>query len=159
MNLEERLNSAESNAKKALEEVAEVRRMLEKAGPWRPKINEGFYFVINDGFEWRVRYMHYISTGSETLIRAGNCYRTEQEAQDVATQRQFLDEDRSAGDLPPTEHGWTYTVTCHGDGLARYRTTNHAGQRKFSTPELLNVFIEKWGGEKAVAERLKRGWM
>ena len=162
MTPEERLNQAESTAKKALEEVAEARRMIEKARPWVPMTGEMYYAVENDGLEWCTCKTFYESSNArktEKLIAAGNCYRTEQEAEEVATQRQFLDEDRNAGDLPPTAHGWTYTVSWHRDGLAIYRTTNHAGQRKFSTPEVLNAFIEKWGGESAVVARLQKGWV
>lgn len=157
--IKDRLSKIESD-------TAETRKMLEKvetdaksAEPWRPIHNEPYYFVYHDGIRWLVRYETFVRTcvSDAERIKAGNSFRTEAEALEVATHRQFLDEYRNAGDLAPDVEGWTYRVEAHGD-FGVFHSSPCYGRRKFSTREKLNAFIEKWGGEKAVAERLSKGW-
>ena len=156
--IKDRLSKIESD-------TAEARKMLEKveteaksAEPWRPIHNEPYYFVYHDGIRWLVRYETFVKTinSDSERVKAGNSFRTEAEALEVATQRQFLDEDRNAGNLAPDVEGWTYQNLI-GE-LMVFKGYHCTGRRKFSTRELFNAFIEKWGGEKAVAERLSKGW-
>lgn len=162
MTLEERLNKAESTAKKALKEVAEARQMLEKAGPWSPNVKESYFYVHHNGIAWHVSetasFPHMEAGADLRRIASGNCFRTKQEAQEVATQRDFMTEYISAGDLETTDYGFVLWI----DPLGKFeRRQAKAGEtaRKFSTREKVDAFIEKWGGEAEVCQRLTMGWM
>jgi hypothetical protein len=152
MTPEERLNQAESTAKKALEEVAEARRML--VGPWVPKNNERYFYVYHTGIEWKTDW----TCRAPSLIASGNYFQTREEAQEVATQRNFMTEYISAGDLETTDYGFVLWI----DPLGKFeRRQAKAGEtaRKFSTREKIDAFIEKWGGESEVVARLQKGWV
>lgn len=158
--IKDRLSKIESD-------TAEARKMLEKveteaksAEPWRPLERDCYWFARHDGVKWIVDCSQYYSALviAANRVKAGNCYRTEAEALEVATQRQFLDEDRNAGDLAPDAEGLTFHIQA-GNLRVFYSQIACYGRRKFSTRDLLNVFIEKWGGGNAVAERLSRGWV
>ena len=92
------------------------------------------------------------------LITMGNCFRTEQEAQEVATQRQFLTELLSLGDKSPVESGHQIWLNRRHNRTEYNYSYGWSIDRRYSKKEDGQAFIEKWGGEKAVAERLARGW-
>lgn len=157
--IKDRLSKIESD-------TAEARKMLEKAETgaksaesWRPKLGDVVFCVMHDGLKWACRNFRYYSVPwKDELVAAGNSFRTEAEALEVATQRQFITEYISAGDLAPTEKN-AYTMWAYSDNELDYICSRFPTlERKFSTRELLNAFIEKWGGEKAVDERLSKGW-
>ena len=162
MTPEERLNQAESTAKKAIEEVAEVRRMLEKAGSWVPRYSEKFFYVFHDGARWGVTSVSYFNKNKaqcESFIAAGNCYRTEQEAEEVATQRNFMTECLSAGDLAPNESGYMVWLNRRHNVIRTDWSYGWCPQRRFSKETHAVAWVEKWGGESAVVARLQKGWV
>lgn len=160
MTPEERLNQAESTAMKALEEVAEARRMLKKAWPWVPERNQLYYYTRHTGVKWVANhYLFFNDSSDNDLIAAGNCYRTEQEAEEVATQRNFMTEYLSAGDESPTADAFIFRVNFNGEAIYNRTMSTCFGARKFSTIEKLLAWAEKWGGESAVVARLQRGWV
>jgi len=159
MTPEERLNQAESTAKKALEEVADARRML--AGSWVPRQGEIYAFVFHYGVKWAANKTRY-AFGFDTdrgRIAVGNCYRTEQEAQEVATQRNFMTECLSAGDLAPDESGYMVWLNRRRNEIRIDWSYGWSSQRRFSKEMHAVAWVEKWGGESAVVARLTRGWV
>jgi len=159
--IKDRLSKIESD-------TAEARKMLEKvetgtknAGPWRPENDSVAYRVIYDGLKqiWTVKTCRVFHSLPDciTYIELGAYFRTEAEALEVATQRQFFTELWSVGAESPTSRAFTPMLTFNGH-MIQHWVEVCTGARKFPDVESMNAFIEKWGGEKAVAERISKGW-
>ena len=61
---------------------------VQKAGPWKPKDSEGYWYINTDGKATKTRYLRtYID---QDLINAGNCFQTELEAKRHAAKMKFM---------------------------------------------------------------------
>lgn len=149
--IKDRLSKIESD-------TAEARKMLEKAEkeaksaePWRPIHNEPYYFVCHDGIKWQCRYDTFIKTfiSDAERVKAGNCFRTEAEALEVATQWQFFTELWSVGAESPTSRAFIPMLTFNGH-MIQHWVEVCTGARKFPDVESMNAFIEKWGAKPVV---------
>jgi hypothetical protein len=166
-NIQELLLHAVINAQAAQErvvafekQIAEAKRLMgeKEAGPWVPRFRETFFYVYHDGAQWTVLSDVCGSVSSAKVIEAKNYHRFLEGAQEIATQRNFITERVSAGDLAPDRLGWDFFINDNGLYLTVGKRKGEV-QRTFSTPELRAAFIEKWGGESEVARRLAKGWV
>lgn len=75
--------------KEQYKKLGEEIERLEKDEPWHPEESELIYFVYTDGLVGGVRW--YYSDVNWTMLRIGNCFRTEEEAKLRAAQyRAFM---------------------------------------------------------------------
>lgn len=154
------LQSLEERVERINKDLAELREACKEPEKWRPEVDTQFWYIEYTGIRWiaTTTENHYQKVFIKKLIELGNCYQTKSEAEEVATQRNFITDYLSAGDLGVTENGWAVWLT-PSLALMQHETYAVMAFRKFSTREKLLAWIEKWGGESEVCRRLQRGWV